>query len=94
MQSAPGTFNGAWILEISEVLRRFFATKMTAFGFKSAGEEKITSVQPTGMVLAERVSPMNHMLSRTVWPPLGSRRNGLVPVLFRQCTCHWCTHFT
>lgn len=31
-----------------------FPTKMTAFGFKFAGEEAIASLQPTGMVLAER----------------------------------------
>jgi NAD(P)-dependent dehydrogenase (short-subunit alcohol dehydrogenase family) len=29
----------------------------------------------------------------TVWPPFGSRGNCPVPVLSRQCTCHWCTHF-
>ena len=83
---------GPVFLEISEVLRRIFPTKMTAFSFKSVGEETIASLQPTGMALAEGVSPMNHMFSRTVWPPLGSGRNCPVPVLSRQCTCHWCTH--
>lgn len=48
MRFALGTSNAAWILVISDILRRIFPTKMTAFGFKSAGEEKIASQQPTG----------------------------------------------
>ncbi|KAH0830154.1 hypothetical protein J3R83DRAFT_1502 [Lanmaoa asiatica] len=36
------------IMCTSEVLCRIFPTKMTAFGFKSVGEEKIASLQPTG----------------------------------------------
>ena len=51
---ALGTSNGRWDLgNIYLRCYRVFPTKMTAFGFKSAGEDKIISLQPTGMVLAD-----------------------------------------